>query len=329
MENNIIVNKEEEKSTKNFQNSFLLKKTKRNYILSDTEIIDESNKISLLKKISNFRKNSCINEKIQKYNKFLSYLDKNINGDLDINIFNELLGVDNITNPILLKKESSGFLISYYREKYYTLFFYRIPKLIGKLKYLNNLNIYLCFTNRQLDESLKNRNNYDYEAFSFNDSNIVESNCFYNDQKLRNANELLFIFNNKINFDLNSLKKSDLLIKIDEEKRKIDPLLINLGFFYYIDDVLPKYQNGYKFIISEKRKAFISNIIDFVNHPFNKYYYMTGPKCIGKTTTLLYFSGLNLYNKFYFNFKSFFKQSKKNTKKMMKYEIMKLLIFLI
>ena len=175
----------------------------------------------------------------------------------------------------------------------------------------------------QLDESLKNKENYDYEDFSFNNSNIIESNCFNDDKKMKNANELLFIFNNKITFDLDSLKKSNILIEVDEEKKIIEPLSINLGFFYYID-ILPKYQNEYKFIISEKRKIFISNIIDFANNTFNKYYYMTGAKAIGKTATLLYFSSLNLYNKFYFNFKSIFKQSKKNTKKMMKYELMRL-----
>ena len=50
---------------------------------------------------------------------------------------------------------------------------------------------------------------------------------------------------------------------------------------------------------------------------------MKGAKAIEKTATLLYFTFLNLYNKFYFNFKSRFKQSKKNTKKMKKYEIMR------
>ena len=76
MENNIIQNKETEKNSTIFSNSFLLKKTKRNYILPNTEILDESGKKALLKKISKFRNNDFINEKIQKYNTFLSYLDK-------------------------------------------------------------------------------------------------------------------------------------------------------------------------------------------------------------------------------------------------------------
>jgi hypothetical protein len=325
MESNIILNEEEEKNSKSF--SFLSKKTKRNYILTNTEILDESNKILLLKKISKLRKRSEINEKIQKYNKFISFLESNNIGDLDIIKFNELLGVNEIINPKLLTKKSNGYLISYFREHYYDLFFYKIPKLIGKLKHINNLSIYLCFTNNQLKESLKKKDYFEYENYFLNNSSLLEYNIFDNNKILSNINDILFIVNRKVNFDLNTLKKTTLLTEIKETNKVINPLSINLGFFYYIDDVLLKHQNEYTIIISEKRKGFIDDIIDFVNNPLKKFYYITGEKGGGKTVTLLYFSGLNIYNKFYFNFKSFFKQSKDNTKQMMKYEVMRLFNF--
>ena len=55
---------------------------------------------------------------------------------------------------------------------------YKHPRLIGKIFDNNNLYFDICFTDVQLEESLFNNKQYNYERFSLYSKNELENNVF-------------------------------------------------------------------------------------------------------------------------------------------------------
>ena len=90
----------------------------------------------------------------------------------------ELAEIDNASNILLKKKRKEAFHVSYIKKLKLeaNLICYKHHKLIGKIFDNNNLDIDVCFTNLQLEESLFNNKQYDYERFSLNSKNELENN---------------------------------------------------------------------------------------------------------------------------------------------------------
>ena len=102
-------------------------------------------------------------------------------GNIDTNKFIKIFEIDNSSNIQIRKKMKEAFHVSYKNELKIEQKFicYRHPRLIGKIFDNNNLDFDICFTNVQLEESLFNNKQYNYERFSLNSNKTGVSNFFY------------------------------------------------------------------------------------------------------------------------------------------------------
>ena len=135
--------------------------------------------------------------------------------------------------------------------------------------------------------------------------------------------EILYIFTNTIDFELDSLDKNNLFSKDKNPmQKKQDPLSINKGYFYYLI-TSPSNQKTYSFIKSKKREKFFEKVNIFMANPEEKTLYLTGQSLIGKTATLIFYASMNHFHTFYINFKFIYNQTSENINKMLNYEIMR------
>ena len=307
--------------------SYLLKKRKRDYPIKDSQIYDERNKITIFKHLP-FLLNEVMEkteeEKIEEdnYKKLIAFLGKKkVDEVIDKNKFSKWAEINDISNVFLKDKNEYGFLLTYKQNCYETLFIYKTPKILGQI-FNEKLIIDLCYTNIQSNNALIREKDLDVETYAIlNDSkdfdNIINKNV-----EFLKARVILYILNNKIKFNLDSLLPDNLFVNYKETSEKEKPISINLGYFYYFD-IMPASQKEYYFIKSSNRKDLNNKLIEFILSPEKTTFYMTGVCGIGKSSSLIYFSSLNIFHIFYFNFKSIFKQKEENTKKIIKYEIMR------
>ena len=313
----------------NESNSYLLKKTKRNMVLKN-EIMDHQKKKEILKNIKNERKNLEKEKDMIKYKNLVSFLEKSEEGQIETNKFSELLEIDELSNLKLEEKLKNGFNVSYTKNntkdkkhiKEY-LFFYKIPKLIGKIFETNNLELNVCYTDFQIIQSIINNSKYDSEDYYLNNKNELITNIFHTEE-FGDIPEILFLLNNKLNFDIDDINEVNLFSNYNNDKNTENPFIINKAYFFYFD--IPKnLQKNYLFLKTKKRNLFIEKINQFIYCSFSKIFYISGQKGIGKSATLLYYSGLNIGNVFYFNFRSIYKQTKENIKNVLFYEVFRFL----
>ena len=301
--------------------SYLMRKRNKDIYLKDKEVLDYNNKKVILKKICDLREEIEEEHIKEKYKKLILFLESCEIGIFNVKKFSEISDLKNISDLYLLKKNDKGYLISYKSNFKKTIFIYKIPKLIGKI-FNNNLSVDICYSDLQSDKVCINNRNFDFETYAILNNDINNENIESYDIEMLDAKEILYIINNKINFDLNMVNKENLFTKYEKGSKKENPFSINLGYFYYIN-TQPIYQKNYFFIKTKKRMIIIDNLINFIVSSRSNTYYITGPRGIGKTATLIYFSSLQLFHIFYVNLKVIFSQIIENTKKMMKYEIMR------
>ena len=297
--------------------NFLMKKRKRDYSINNIEILNEDNKIKILEKLCMLKEKIFDKELQEKHKNLISFLQsKNIGDKLDktkINVFSDL---DNMSEIYILDKNDQGYILSYLDDIKKALLIYIDPKLVGKL-FNSNVNVEICYTNNQFLMAIPKKDEFDYEEYAINyDKNpkfLIKDNvgCF---------SEILYIVYNKVDFNLDSVNKENVFNKCEFISQKENPKSINLGYFYYFD-ILPNYQAHYFFIKSPQRIKLKNNLDNFILSSNKNVYYLTGPRGIGKTASLIYFSSLNIFHVFYINFQALFKQKISNSKKILKYEI--------
>ena len=110
----------------------------------------------------------------------------------------------------------------------------------------------------------------------------------------------------------------------DDNLNLIFPELIIKIFFYYFT-INKDLQSKYQFILTEERKKFLQLLENFIYSPFGqKIKIIGGPKGIGKTTTLIFFSFIKEYRIFYINLEAFKKNNDNLKKKDLRIQLAKL-----
>ena len=304
------------------ENSFIKRKRGRD-LINDFEILNTENKIKTLKKLKNIKANIQNTKIFEQYRQLTEIFNKN-KDHTEIDLSNskelkELLGSKSIN---LIEKNDRGYMINIDKLKpHSSMIIYKSPKIIGTILDPKNCNIDICFSNQQLNNIFADSSKYDLSIYSIAEDELISSkdnNTFFEDN-----NEYLFILNNKIKFDIKKMDSTSVFSPYNFKSKTEDPLIINKRIFYYFD-IPEKFQENYVYVKSIQRNKLIDFLSSFVQLALNgQYLFFSGPKGIGKTTSLLYFSGLNYYSLFYFNFQSVYKQSLYNTKNILKFELIK------
>ena len=299
-------------------NSFIQKKRGREF-RNNIEVLDDNNKKIILKALNKIRKDSYYKDIFHQYQKLIDKLNSHSIEDIinlsDSKDLEKLIGFNSIE---LLSKSCNGYLTKI-KNTNEIIKFYNIPKIVGSIFNPKKIEIDICYSNSQLNQINSDIADYDSTIYSLEEEDLTSLR-----EISAQSNEFLIVLNNKINLEINEENPKNLFDPYNFGNKIEDPLVINKGFFYYFDIPI-KFQDNYVYIKTKKREKFIEFLSNFIeNDLFGQYLILTGPKGIGKSTTLLYLSGLNYYNIFYFNFQATQKQSFTNTKKILKLEIIKL-----
>ena len=301
--------------------SFLMRKRPYDIDINSIDISNQNNKIEVLKKISQSRNK---NEDVitgEKHKKLLESLEKiEIGASINAKTFEEITELKNATNIFLFQKNKFGYYISYNIDKdQRTIYIYKVPKLIGKF-HNNSLTVNICYSDAQIRKIIPNPNNENYEKFALSKDGKRVITKKVNSLE---SKEILYIFNDVNDFNLESLEKKPLFVMDNSlSQTKIEPISINRGFFYYFS-IPPLFRKKYSFIKTKKREKFLEKLGDFISWPEVNTFYLTGPRGIGKSVTLIYFSSLNIFHIFYINLELILEQKVEISRKILKYEIIR------
>ena len=189
------------------------------------------------------------------------------------------------------------------------------PILIVELFSFNLLNINLINDNVSLTSKYKVLDQYNYQIYTLgkagklivkNDNDIIETDGKIKTLNLENLNikPFLIIMNSQIPTILDSDLKLENIYHKESLEDIVNANVISKIFFYYFN-ISNELQKKYQYIKSENRIK-MNNILEkFLYCSNKKILIIAGPKGIGKTASLIYFSFLPTYRTFYFNLEVF------------------------
>lgn len=299
------------------EKSFLLRKTKRDLILNiSKDSLNSKDKIQILRNIKNIKNQLIGKDDISKYNNLIQLLKGNKN-EIDKKKFQEYSGINGIKSITSLN-EKNLYQITYLSNKKYEIYLLKKPKLIITIYGINNIKAYICFTVKQMEEIFNEIKKYEFNRYELNEKNMIDL-----DENIPNDNseEILYILNNKVNQQLYDLEKINIFENYNKKLKKEKALSLNKAYFYYFN-IPPFLQNDYKYIKTTKRNDFIEFLKSFKISLDNSIY-ITGPKGMGKTASLIYFCGENYNYIYYVNFKCILNQNLDSTKIVLLYETLK------
>ena len=288
------INNNEEENIKNYQGlkKFLGKKRK----LVEKEI-NKDNKKDLDKKLIENRKTSKYNNEDEERKKyFKKEIDKT-----KISIYTDV----NEDIKLILKENNNIETLTIYNE----------PISIIEIYDQNSININIINDDITFKKKYKNLKNYNFKSYSLNDNLSIISNKDINGNeetksfKIQNENVKLYLC--ILKSIIPNIEDNDLeLINIyPQEEIDIDGNIypvknISKIFFYYFN-INSELQNKYKYIESKKRYKLFKILSNFFSHNIKNILIIFGAKGIGKTTSLIRFSFIKMYNIFYFNLEAF------------------------
>ncbi len=241
------------------------------------------------------------------------------------------------------------------KNKYHIqLDLFKQPLLIYKIfENINKIDIDLITEKLTLFDVIDDLSKYECDLYFINKKELNSINTIKgievleSDNIVLSKNEFEVLSNNKenINKELNLkiipflLVIKSLLPKIDEEQLLyeniyndntnndsdlIKPDNISIKYFYYF--IISKdLQKNYYFILTEARKKFIKFLHDFIERSkYKSIIIIGGPKGVGKTSTLIYFSFLKNYRVFYLNLEAFYRNKNNLKEKDLLMELSKL-----
>ena len=313
-----------------FENTHLNSMTDNNYFNKEDEI-----KTILTEKVPNFLEEKSFSSSIFLYSEFLDFLGKKRKREEKI----EQKDVVKFINPkianesleINIKEENEnyyGLEIFNNNQQHFYYNFYKNPK-IG-IPINNNKIIEIAFINSNSEfTKLKNKyNSYkisyiqeveDFDILFSNKNIIINEEKNNNNINLKeNKKTMEVLEKGKLLFDLginsyflifkkyfyNYIPEKNITFekvfnKINENQFQISPLLISQKYFDYIFVPLNLRINYYYFNTKE-RQNFIQFLNKYMAH-FNSIIGISGPKGIGQSASLIYWSSLRLYRVFYIN----------------------------
>ena len=306
------------------ENSFLLKKIKSEPFFYEKEIYDNAGKIEILNSLKKLRHEKLEkNNYIIKHNSLISFLNTNKTKIIKKKDFENLTDIIDIDEDAEIENNTDDYyIVSFTKNKIVEkLCCFKKAKIYCKLCKENSFDINICFTQKQIKDIKTENSNYNHMIYCINNNKLELAE----NENISKNKEFLGIITTKANINLNELNSSNIFPTYDESKKTEQPLNINKAYFYYLD-ILPQFRDKYEYIRTKERNNFIKLLSDFIISPFGrKYIFITGPKGIGKTSTLIYLSSYKHFHIFYINCNSIFIHTIEETKKIFKYEILKFL----
>ena len=213
---------------------------------------------------------------------------------------------------------------------------YDKPIITTELYPYNSLKVNLINDNECLNSKNQFLDKYNYSIYTLdNKDNLITANniSIFENEEIKTLNfqninikPFLIIINSKIP----EILDSDLIIQNIYPKKELDGEKKIYGndiskiFFYYFN-IGSDLQKNYEYILSDKRIIFNKILQTFLFKVTRNILIIAGPKGIGKTASLLYFSFIPQFRVFYFNLEVFNNNMNKNNKiKELKIQLSKL-----
>ena len=308
--------------------SFNFLQHKRKLIISiEEEFINNDAKKKIFEKLKKTRKKEFKDE-LSQFESFLQFSKKKINNKDFSCKYEELAQFiseqnsnedDKICSSSILPADS-GFFFKYKKKNKpeNSIYFFNEPKILGAYFNSKIINVELAFTQKEIFDFNKRIKNYEYYI------NYLKNGKIFLDKDYNN--ELLYIVNNKLEkIEIEKLKSENLFPYENEifDIKILLPLKISQRYFYYFN-IKTNLWDSYKYFQSKQRQDLINELLKFIYNSHNNFIGITGPKGIGKTATLIYFSSTKLINAFYINLQNIVKKPKIQTKISLQYEICRL-----
>jgi len=244
--------------------------------------------------------------------------------------FKKSVSVDNVKDLII----DSGTNENIYIEKDLSkLYIYKNPIILMELYDCQTINIDLINDNFSLEDKMEKFKKFKYKIYSLDKTNYLNISDHLElpdlyDKSISFENENIYPYLLVKNNPTQEIKDSDLLLeniyKVNKGKnRLISPSDISSIYFYYFN-ISSELQKKYNYIESENRKNLNFILSQFLNFSSKNITIITGPKGIGKTSTLIKFSFQKEFRIFYFNLETFQISSEDNKKKELKLQLIKL-----
>ena len=274
------------------------------------------------KEIPNIIKSDDFQKSIINYNEFIKFLGRKRNLDNFDSSKYFKSNNNSLKYSIRILKESKNYYKLEIKDANHNIskkkIIYKYPFICAPLKNYSNLKVKFITLKREIEEMINFKNS---KIFHLKEDNIevikdlknLDSYINSEEEKylqLEEDNEKKFIisknnyyiitfgnFGKKI--DEKNLKEEYVFNTFDYEKEEIDPINLSYKFFNYfpIDEDL---QINFKYYNTEERKEF-NSYIDKFDDGFIKILYLSGPKGIGKSASLLYRASKSSDNIFYLN----------------------------
>ena len=200
------------------------------------------------------------------------------------------------------------------KDKYEETIIYNKPIVITEIYDPYLLHINLINDDETLSKKMNNLDKYDFNIYSLekgtrnllNDGIILKENILETfDIENETIKPFLAIMRSRIpklqNSDINLL---NIYPKLQKNNNIIYGKDISKIFFYYFN-INSDLQEKYIYVNSENRKELFSIMSSFLKTKIEKVLVITGPKGIGKTTSLIKFSYISEFRIFYFNIEVF------------------------
>ena len=197
---------------------------------------------------------------------------------------------------------------------------FKKPLVLTEIYENNSININLVNDSITFNDKITNINKYNYKVYSLdNKDNLLEDTDLQkmtidenieNNKKIEIEKENIYPYLIFIKSKIPEIKDSDLEfnniypIEIEIKNEIIRPENISKIFFYYFN-INSELAKDFEYIETKKRMDFYGIMEQSIYNNCNKVIIITGPKGIGKTTSLIRFSFIKLYRVFYFNLESF------------------------
>ena len=225
------------------------------------------------------------------------------------------------------------------------------PFLIYKIsENINRIDIDLITENISCFNKLRDLSKFDFDLYYIYKNELKSSKSLKEFEKMKNDDIIIKEdnINDKLdekentNFDLkispflfviksllpvindDDLKYENIYHKINYDLKLILPKDISIKYFYYFT-IDKNSQEEYTFILTDARKKFIKFLKNFISFGFDKNIrFIGGPKGVGKTSTLIFFSFIKTYRVFYVNLEALKKNKDDSKKKDLLIELAKL-----
>ena len=313
---------------------------------------DESIKTIITEGYKNPLSNEKISIEINKFKKLKKFLGKKRNKSLTQDEIEEIKPNLSEINPekiIISEDDSDSINIEMFdKNKFYnSIDMLKKPFLIYKIyENVNKIDLDFIADTNILGEKYNDIDQYEYDLYYISNGQLKSRETFReferieidnlllfeedlkdksktegnkNDENILEIKPILLVLKSKLQ-DLNEddIKFDNIYHELDGNTDIISPNKISKKYFYYFT-INKQLQDKYKFFITDKRKKFFKLLDKFIKFGFKtKIMMIGGPKGIGKSSSIIYYSFQKSKRIFYINLEA----SNKNKNNLKKKDIM-------